>query len=127
MKRFVLGFVVGALAFGGTAWAGFFFDGYALQKLRGQPCGEAAYRAYVAGVHDLLAGLYPVTGHTLADIEGATVNAILANGHDKATMELAGAVLVAKALADKKVITDTDLLRVLPESWREKYQKGTLK
>ena len=119
MKRLVIGLVLGMIL--GTAascFAGYFMSGSALQEARGGACGDMYVYGYVAGAHDLLAGLYPRTEHTQESIFRATIRRVLASPNPT---KLPGAFFVAGALVDLSLITQDDLNRILPEGWRTKF------
>lgn len=118
MKRFVLGFTLGAvLATVTTTWAGYFYSAQKFFRERGGSCGQSFSLGYVAGVYDLMAGLYPVSGGTLGDIETETVREILTYTE---YLESPAAYMVVRALVNKKIITPDDALRVIPETWRQR-------
>ena len=118
MSRFVTGLAVGlVLGIVSASSAGVFRTGAAFQSAWGaaEGAGDSYAYGYVAGVHDLLADMYPPTSHRLRDIADRTTTRILA---DPEAGKRAAAYYVVGALIDLRMITREDAYRILPETWR---------
>jgi hypothetical protein len=120
MRRFAAGVVVGLLLAGAPAWAGWYTNAAALHRMRGEACGAPYIHGYVAGVHDLMAALYPVTSHTIGDLSDRVAAKTLTLDDPRSA---AAAWVVLGVLIDLAIVTQEDGLRALPETQRAKFLK----
>jgi hypothetical protein len=116
-----VGVVLGFLLAAAPSWAGYYYDGLQVNKWRGAQCGDSMFRSYVAGVHDLLAGLYPASSHTLQAVADEVTNELLRAGARSGEGPAAWQVVVV--LLRMKLIPEEDAFRVLPESTRAEMTK----
>lgn len=117
MSKFLCGLTLGVvIATAASGWAGVYTTGADLQAQRGKPCGDSYVLGYVAGVHDLMAGQYPVTSHTTGDISRKVAEVIL----EADTPRWPAAYYVVGALIRLNIIPQGDANRILPESWRNR-------
>ena len=118
MKRIVFGFLLGAiLATSANTWAGFFYNPGQLMLERGTACGESTLLGYVAGVHDVMAAGYPPTSHSLGVIVTAARERLMTI-QPAVGENYPAAWWVVGTLKDKGLITDQDIARAFPTSWR---------
>jgi hypothetical protein len=125
MKRALTGFVMGVvLGSVTTGWAGFFYTSDRLVRLRDAACGDTLALGYVAGVYDLMAGLYPVvTSHNLGAIYEAAAREF-ASAPRGAAEGAPAAWSVVEALVKHGVITHEDALRILPARGLERSKSN---
>ena len=119
MKRTLAGLVVGiaiGMMMGAPAsFAGYYYSVAEFLELRGTSNGESFMLGYVSGVHDTLAGLYPVSSQTLGDLKRSAMEEMLG---EPALKQQPAYFAVVRALIKSQLIKEEDLLRVFPEPLR---------
>ena len=98
-----------------TTFAGYYYSVAEFLELRGNPSGESFMLGYVSGVHDTMAGLYPVGSYTLNDIGRSVVDEMVGEADRR---QQPAYLAVIRTLIRAKVIKQEDLIRVFPESAR---------
>ena len=119
MKRTLVGLVVGiaiGMMVGAPAsFAGYYYSVAEFLELRGNTNGESFMLGYVSGVHDTLAGFYPVSSHKLGDIKRSVIEEMLG---DPALRNQPAYFAVVRTLIKSQLIKEEDLIRVFPEPLR---------
>lgn len=115
MKRTIAGFLCGlVLGSTGLASAGYYYTARELLMLRGDRTGNALVLGYIAGVHDVMAGLNPPTQAKLGDIRSGAIDWMLR----QQDLDKPAYLYVVGHLVREQLIAQEDVARVFPESWR---------